>query len=115
MLQVLSRFSFDLLARAYENGKLESFVDRILSILNKEPELAFEYLKEIWINKVNKGIDLLLVCPEQKTRKLYGKLLASVFNLVIEHNGLSLESENEVDENGENLFDDNIDTKKLMN
>jgi ubiquitin carboxyl-terminal hydrolase 34 len=81
MVEVLLKFSFDLIARANDNKLLETFVTRLRELLTPKSSLVF--LENMFFSKVQRTIDLLLVCPESKTRQLFAKLLAQAFNLVI--------------------------------
>lgn len=78
MIEVLLRFNFDLLAKAYDNSIMEVFSTKLLSLIQQYPNPA--YLDMVFFGRTPKVVDLLLVCPESRTRKLYGKLLSVLFN-----------------------------------
>ena len=49
------------------------------------------YLDLVFFGKLPKTIDLLLVCPESRTRKYFSKLLSILFNQAIQENHLTLD------------------------
>ena len=48
-------------------------------------EGCLKFLDQYFFNKLQKTVDLLLVCPDSKTRSLYAKLLSSSFIRVFDH------------------------------
>lgn len=83
LAQVLMRYTFDLLARAYDNKNLECFVARIKLLLQLSPDSGYMFLQEFFFSRVQKTVDLLLVCPETKTRAMIAKLLSAAFNSAV--------------------------------
>ncbi|CAD8084108.1 unnamed protein product [Paramecium sonneborni] len=84
-IEILIRFSYDLLARAYENSILEQFNNKIIQLIQQYPNP--NYLDLIFFGKQAKVQDLLLVCPESRTRKYFGKMLSILFNQTIQIQG----------------------------
>lgn len=70
IIEVLLKFNYDLLAKAYENSVMETFSEKLVALLTKFPDDS--YLDLIYFNRQQKTVDLLLICPETKTRKQFG-------------------------------------------
>ncbi|CAD8116913.1 unnamed protein product [Paramecium sonneborni] len=85
IIEILIRFNYDLLARAYENSILEQFNTKIVQLIQQYPNP--NYLDLIYFGKQAKVQDLLLVCPESRTRKYFGKMLSILFNQTIQIQG----------------------------
>jgi hypothetical protein len=62
---------------------MDVFVDKLKDLMS--PESSLKFLDQFFFNKLQRTVELLLVCPDSKTRSLYAKLLASAFIKVFEH------------------------------
>ncbi|CAD8206139.1 unnamed protein product [Paramecium octaurelia] len=93
MIDVLIKFNYDLLSRAYENSLMDQFNSKIVQLIQQYPSIS--YLDLIYFGKLNKVVDLLLVCPEARTRKHMSKLLSTLFNQAIQIEGQITEKLNE--------------------
>lgn len=91
MVEILVKFNYDLLAKAYDNKIMDQFGEKISCLIQKYPSES--YLDMCFFGKMSKVVDLLLICPETSTRKQFGKLLVQFFNQTIELHNLSLLSE----------------------
>ncbi|CAD8206268.1 unnamed protein product [Paramecium pentaurelia] len=93
MIDVLIKFNYDLLSKAYENSLMDQFNAKIILLIQQYPNI--NYLDLIYFGKLNKVVDLLLVCPEIRTRKHISKLLSTLFNQAIQIEGQITEKLNE--------------------
>ncbi|CAD8119650.1 unnamed protein product [Paramecium sonneborni] len=93
MIEVLMKFNYDLLSRVYDNSMMEKFNTKILQLIQQYPNI--NYLDLVYFGKLNKVVDLLLVCPESRTRKHFSKLLSILFNQTIQIQGQITEKLNE--------------------
>lgn len=90
MLTTLIPYTFDLLARAYENRQLEPLLDNMKRLLRASPSFSLQFLDKLFTQRANKTIDLLLCCPEAQTRLLVAQLLAQTLNANIDYHQLTL-------------------------
>ncbi|CAD8179644.1 unnamed protein product [Paramecium octaurelia] len=93
MIDVLIKFNYDLLSRSYENSLMDQFNTKILQLIQQYPNI--NYLDLVYFGKLNKVVDLLLVCPEARTRKHFSKLLSTLFSQAIQIQGEITEKFNE--------------------
>ena len=76
-------YAFDLMARAYENRHLDTVVSNMKAILTVYPEVGFELLEKLFLQRGTQTIDTLLICPESHTRVLMSQLIAHTLNAAI--------------------------------
>ena len=84
---------------------------RLKVLLQASPKSCFKFLNNFFLSKLSKTVDLLLVCPEAKTRALVANLLAFTFNQVIEVYKIDFSEESEPIDNDDNLFKDDAESE----
>ena len=45
LINILIKFSFDLIAHAYDTSLLDQYCDRLIKLLTQNQELSYEYLR----------------------------------------------------------------------
>jgi ubiquitin carboxyl-terminal hydrolase 34 len=60
LISLLIKFSFDLIAHAYDTSLLEQYYERLKKLLEQNKDLSYEFLRDLYLEKPSRVPELLL-------------------------------------------------------